>query len=63
MQDTHSVFDNLVTRTELSEKLGLSESYISKLMSEGNLPYFKIGRSVRFRLTEVVVWLQTRRRP
>jgi excisionase family DNA binding protein len=63
MQDTHSVFDNLVTRTELSEKLGLSESYISKLMSDENLPYFKIGRSVRVRLTEVVVWLQTRRRP
>ncbi|NBX91743.1 MAG: hypothetical protein EBQ85_00760 [Proteobacteria bacterium] len=27
------------------------------------LPHFKIGRAVRFRVSEVVVWLQKRSQP
>jgi len=56
-------FENLFTRNQLAEKFGLSPSFISKLMSEEGLPYLKIGRAVRFRVSEVAVWLQKRSRP
>jgi len=55
--------DNLLTRKQLAEKFGLSPSFISKLMAEEDLPYLKIGRAVRFRISEVAVWLQKRSRP
>ncbi|MGE3683064.1 MAG: helix-turn-helix transcriptional regulator [Bdellovibrionales bacterium] len=56
-------FLNLVDRTELANRLSLSPSYISKLMKDEGLPYFKIGRAVRFKMSEVVEFLSKRRRP
>lgn len=57
------VFENLLTKKLLSEKLGLSQSYLSLLMKDEGLPHLKIGRAVRFRISEVAVWLQKRSRP
>ena len=64
------IFDNqrkglerLVTKKELGEVLALSQSFINELMSDGGLPYIKIGRAVRFRVSEIMAWLQKRRRP
>ena len=57
------IFDKLVAKTELAQQLGLSQSFISKLMAEEGLPYFKIGRAVRFRVGEVVSWLHERKKP
>ena len=57
------LFENLVDRTELAMRLSLSPSYISKLMKNDGLPSLKIGRSVRFKLSEVVEFLQRRKRP
>lgn len=56
-------FDRLLTKKQLAEQLALSQSYISKLMAEEGLPRVKIGRAVRFRLSEVLDWLQKRRQP
>ena len=61
--DSQLFFENLVTRKQLAGMLVLSPSFISKLMSEGEIPYIKIGKAVRFRVSEVVAWLQKRRRP
>ena len=57
------VFDNLLTKKLLAERLGLSQSYISLLMKDEGLPHLKIGRAVRFRISEVAIWLQKRSRP
>jgi predicted DNA-binding transcriptional regulator AlpA len=57
------LFENLVTKKKLSEKMSLSVSYVSQLMVEEGLPHFKIGRAVRFRVNEVAVWLQKRSQP
>lgn len=57
------LFEILVDRKELARLLGLSPSYISKLMKYEGMPYFKIGRSVRFKLSEVVEFLKRRRSP
>lgn len=48
-----------MTKADLAGHLQLSQSMISKLMTEG-LPRRKIGRSVRFRLDLVEEWLSRR---
>lgn len=56
-------FDKLLTKRQLADLLGISVSYIDKLMTLGEVPYFKIGKAVRFRHSEVLAWLQRRRKP
>ena len=57
------IFENLIDRKQLSQKLGVSPSFVSKLMAEQGLPYIKIGRAVRFDLREVMVFLNERKFP
>jgi len=57
------IFGNLISKGEVARLLDVSVSFIEKLMAEEGLPYFKIGRSVRFRLGEVEEWLLKRRFP
>ncbi len=56
-------FERLLTKKQLADLLEISTSYIDKLMALGEIPYLKIGKAVRFRQTEVLVWLQRRRKP
>lgn len=58
-----SLFDNLIDRKQLAEKLGVSPAFISKLMVVEGLPYIKIGRAVRYDLREVMVFLNQRKYP
>jgi excisionase family DNA binding protein len=53
----------LVTKEQLADQLSVSRSFVSKMMSEEGLPHIKIGRAVRFRVSEVMAWLQKRSRP
>ncbi len=55
--------ETLVTKKQLAVSLALSQSYLSKLMVVDGLPHFKIGRAVRFRVSEVAAWLQKRSQP
>ena len=45
---------NIVTAKEVSEYLKLTESTIYKLASMGELPGFKIGKSWRFDMEEIL---------
>lgn len=63
MSDEQEFFENLLNRQQLSSKLGISPSFVSKLMAEDGLPYIKLGRAVRFDPVEVMAFLQERRRP
>ncbi len=57
------IFETLISKKELVVALGVSSSFVSKLMVEERLPYFKIGRAVRFRFSDIVSWLEMRRVP
>lgn len=48
----------LLTKRELSCLLKYSVSYINKLMRYGKIPFLKVGKSVRFILSEVVAALK-----
>jgi predicted DNA-binding transcriptional regulator AlpA len=52
---------DITDKKNLSNLLSISFSQINKLMAEEGLPYFKIGRSVRYRVSEVASWLELRR--
>ncbi|MBY0471523.1 helix-turn-helix domain-containing protein [bacterium] len=54
-------FEALISKKELTVAFGVSSSFVSKLMAEEGLPHFKIGRAVRFRISDVSVWLEKRR--
>ncbi len=54
-------FEALLSKKELVVALGVSSSFVNKLMANESLPYFKIGRAVRFRISEISAWLNTRR--
>ena len=42
-----------ITKIELAKRLGKHTRTIDKWMARGLIPYYKLGRSVNFKLTEV----------
>ena len=53
---------NIVKAKELGEYLKLSESTIYKLATDGKLPGFRIGKSWRFDLDEILRLIQKEKR-
>lgn len=53
---------NIVKAKELGQYLKLSESTIYKLATDGKLPGFRIGKSWRFDLDEVLRLIQKEKR-
>lgn len=51
--------DNILSKKDLSKNLGFSIGKIDKMMSEG-LRYLKIGKSVRFKESDVDKFLNDR---
>jgi excisionase family DNA binding protein len=53
--------ERLLTAGELGELLGFSAGTIVDWAEAGSVPAFKLGGRLRFRLSEVEVWLEDRR--
>ncbi len=53
--------ERLLTARELGELLGFSASTIVDWSEAGQLPAFKVGGRLRFRESEVLVWLEQQR--
>jgi excisionase family DNA binding protein len=49
-----------LTVKELAELLSLSQREIYKLAATNQIPHFKIGSSVRFEPSTILVWLEAR---
>ncbi|MEO6124938.1 MAG: helix-turn-helix domain-containing protein [Ilumatobacteraceae bacterium] len=45
----------------LAERLGVGERFVRRLVEERRIPFFKIGRHVRFDLVEVEEWIRESR--
>jgi excisionase family DNA binding protein len=54
--------DRLLKAREVGELLGMSTAWVLDKWEAGALPGFKIGRAVRFRESEILAWLEARRR-
>ena len=44
----------LLRKRELAEKLAISKRTLDVWMQKGRIPFLKVGRSVRFRLPDVL---------
>jgi excisionase family DNA binding protein len=53
--------DKLLTQKEVAEITGLSLAYFEQARHKGNsrLVYIKIGRAVRYRLSDVQRWIES----
>lgn len=45
-----------VTTQQAAAHLGVSRSFIFKGCASGSIPHVKVGRSLRFRLTDLDAW-------
>jgi excisionase family DNA binding protein len=52
----------LRTAREIADQLGFSADTIVDWAEQGRIPHFKVGRALRFRLSEVEAWLEEQRR-
>lgn len=55
--------DSLLGTDKVAELIGVDVGTLNAWRSNGrySLPYLKIGRSVRYRLADVMAWLEGRR--
>jgi excisionase family DNA binding protein len=51
----------LLTIDQLAQRLGITARHVRRLVADKCLPYYKVGRLVRFDSEEITQWLQTRR--
>ncbi len=54
--------ERLLTANELAGVLNVSPATVLDWHQAGTIPSFRLGRAVRFRLSEVETWLQEQRR-
>jgi len=52
--------NDILTKKEVSQFLKCSIGMVDKLMSN-NLPYYKIGRNVKFKKEEIIDYLEERK--
>lgn len=50
----------LLDKKDLAKLLKLSISRVSYEVHKENIPFFKIGRSVRFKLSDIEQWIATK---
>jgi len=51
--------NNLITPVELAEFLGVSKSSVYLLVETRKLPFYKVGGSLRFKMTDIEEYLKT----
>ena len=47
----------MVGVADLADELGVKVSFVRRLVHERRIPYYKVGRHVRFDSSEVHAWL------
>jgi PTS system nitrogen regulatory IIA component len=55
------VTEPLLTARELADLLGFAAGTIVDWAERGEIPAFKVGGRLRFRLSEIEEWLESRR--
>lgn len=53
--------ERLIDAKELAEILGVRPQWVYARVDQGDLPGFRLGHYLRFRLSEVLKWLERQR--
>ncbi len=60
MQDKSET--RLLTRSEIQDLFGISKRYLELAISRGDgPPYIRFGRSVRYRASDIITWIEANR--
>lgn len=51
--------DGLLKIPQVAKKLGVTTSWIRSSIFKGSIPYYKIGRLVRFKTSELDAWIES----
>ncbi len=51
----------LLTIDQLAQRLGITARHVRRLVAEKRVPYYEVGRLVRFDEAEITQWLHGRR--
>jgi excisionase family DNA binding protein len=51
----------LIGIEQLAQRLGITVRHVRRLVAEKRVPYYKVGRLVRFHPAEITAWLDARR--
>jgi len=51
-----------MTIADVAEKIQMSQAAVRKFVLNGMIPYLKIGAAIRFIPSEIVEWLEERKR-
>jgi excisionase family DNA binding protein len=56
-----STTNTLLDVSDAAELLGVTERFVRRLVAERRIPFYKIGKFIRFKPTDVVDWVDARR--
>lgn len=51
----------LIDIAGLAERLGVSERFVRRLIAERRVPFFKVGKFIRFDSNDIDLWIENRR--
>ena len=51
----------LIDIPELAARLAVSERFVRRLIAERRVPFFKVGKFIRFDSNDIDRWIETRR--
>lgn len=54
-------FQNLLTVDDVAKLLKMKTSWVRQRVHKDQIPYYKIGRLVRFKTSDIQKWLETKR--
>lgn len=60
-QTRNSTHEPLVNYGQLATETGLTVAFLKKAKMDYELPHYKVGKLVRFRVSEVMRWLEARK--
>jgi excisionase family DNA binding protein len=60
MDKTIASPEGLVTAERVASHLSMAEGTIRNMANRGEIPFVKIGRALRFRLSEIDAWVRSR---
>jgi excisionase family DNA binding protein len=61
MTESGTIPQLLSIEQQLANRLGITVRHVRRLVPERRMPYYKVGRLVRFDPTEIATWLNSRR--
>ena len=55
--------DDILTVDQLAEYLGIAKQRVYEAVSKNTIPYFKVGKSLRFRRSVIEKWIESKSVP